>query len=103
MEKLSTFLLEPGEENAWGNLIRVYPMGRCKENGAAVSSVVPSGRTGGNRHKPKCRTLSVLSFDLQEAARTENQACFSLLLLTQELTTGQRNELRLPVLPHSAG
>lgn len=40
-----------------------------------------------------------MSFESQKAARILNLNCFSLLLLTQRITTGQRTEHSLPVSP----
>ncbi|KAK4819773.1 LOW QUALITY PROTEIN: hypothetical protein QYF61_011373 [Mycteria americana] len=49
--------VQPGEEKAQGDLINVckYLKRGCKENGARLFSLVPSGRTRGSGHKLKHR------------------------------------------------
>ncbi|KAK4829696.1 hypothetical protein QYF61_006071, partial [Mycteria americana] len=53
---------EPREEKDQGNLIIVYKYlkGGCKENGARLFSVVPSGRTSSSEHKLKHRRFHLI-------------------------------------------
>jgi len=108
-ERLRAGTVQPGEEQALGDLINVckHLMGNTMEAGARLFSVVPSDRTRGNGHKLKYRKFfsnirrlffTVRMIEHRNKLPREDVEFPSLEIFKSSVDTALRTELEFPLL-----